>query len=71
MEEKRSLFYGFLSFLFSPEDSTERYADADKTYLIRMYHFIAFDKGGYAGKIKAVFWMIVSVLTSLAIANLR
>ncbi|OQX24485.1 MAG: hypothetical protein BWK80_20630 [Desulfobacteraceae bacterium IS3] len=71
MEEKRSSFFGFLSFLFSREDSTERYADADKMYLVRMYHFIAFDNGGYAGKIKAVFWMIVSILTSLAIANLR
>ncbi len=65
MKENISALYKFLLFLVCPEDSTERYAEPDKTY-----HFSNFDMPAYAGIIKAGFWIVISILIVIGLAHL-
>ncbi len=57
--------FNLLLFLVWAEDSTE-HSDSGKKY-----HFTGFCNPGYFGKIKAVFWIIISVLFSMMLAQLN
>ncbi|QTA93718.1 hypothetical protein [Desulfonema magnum] len=67
-EENISALCKFLLFLVRPEDSAELYAAPGKTHLLKTYHFSNSDMPAYAGKIKAGFWIVISVLIAIGLA---
>ena len=71
MKEKLSDSFKSFLFLVCPDDSTEKYPGQKKEYLFKAHHVAAFNVAEYIGKIKAVFWIVASVLVAMGLAQLN